>query len=340
MKKTIVLLLFLISVKGHSQLADNIVLNAGATFKKLKSHNYKYLTDLLGGTYFDNVDPFGTNSQQNSTNLDNTNTNIGVGDTYGYNYNLLATVVDAFTQFKFTYKKVDFYLAQTYARSEYQREGLYRNGYYATNSLGKSDNIIFENFGFKGGLTYKISGRQFLNFNSVYMTQAPTLKNTFPNVRINNNIVTDLKSENISGVDASYIIKAPKFKSRITAYYSKIKNATETSFFFADGVAVDDGNPDTANDPTSAFVAETVTNIDKKQIGLELGMEYQVTSTIKAILSAGYGEYTYDNNPNVSINIDALASPTNIYPEVSYGRANLKDYKQKLRLPVIWVKMI
>jgi len=310
-----------------SQVADNIVVNAGVSFKKLKSHNYKYLVDLLGGTYFDDTDPFGTTTQQNITDLNNPNRQIQVGDTYGYNYNLFATVFDGFAQFKFTYKKVDFYLGQTFSRSEYSREGLYKNGYYPTNSLGKSKSIVFENFGFKGGLTYKITGKQFLNFNGVYMTQAPTLKNTFPNVRINNNIVKDLQSESISSFDASYIIKAPKFKSRLTAYFSKVQNATETSFFFADGVAIDDGNPDTV-DATSSFVAETVTNIDRRQMGLELGMEYQITSTIKATITAGYGEYIYANNPNVSVNIDAQATPTNTYPVVDFGTANLKNYKQ------------
>jgi len=51
---------------------------------------------------------------------------------------LYANKIDAFTQFKFTYKKVDFYLGQSFSRSEYEREGLYKNGYYATNSFGYS----------------------------------------------------------------------------------------------------------------------------------------------------------------------------------------------------------
>lgn len=311
----------------NSQLSDNISMNAGGTFRKLKSHNFKNLLDLLGGLYFSDVNTFGTNLTQTQSDLNNPDRQIGVGDTYGYNYNLLATTIDAFTQFKFTYKKVDFYLAQSFARSEYQRDGLYRNGYYPANSFGKSEKIVFENFGFKGGLTYKITGKQFLNFNGVYMTKAPSLKNTFPNSRLNNNIVAGLDNEDVSSLDASYIIKAPKFKARLTAFYSKIQNATETSFFFADGVAVDDGNPDTV-DGTSNFVSETVTGLDKKNIGAELGLEYQVTSTIKATITAGYGEYTYDNDPNVTLGIDALASATNLYPVADYGNSKLKGLRQ------------
>ena len=311
----------------NTQLADNISMNAGGTFRKLKSHNFKNLLDLLGGLYYNDVNTFGTNLDQTQSDLNNPDRQIGVGDTYGYNYNLLANTLDLFTQFKLSYKKVDFYLGQSFSRSEYQREGLYRNGYYPANSFGKSKKVIFENFGFKGGLTYKISGKQFLNFNGVYMTKAPSLKNTFPNSRLNNNVISGLDNENVSSLDASYIIKAPKFKARLTAFYSKIQNATETSFFFADGVSVDDGNPDTV-DGTSNFVSETVTDLDKKNIGAELGLEYQFTSTIKATITAGYGEYTYDNNPNVTLGIDALASATNTYPVADYGQSKLKGLRQ------------
>jgi hypothetical protein len=305
----------------NSQLADNIILNAGGTFKTLSSHNFANLLDLLGGKYYEDYDNFQTGDEQQS-DLNNPGRTIGVGEKFAYNYKLLANTYDAFTQFKFTYKKADFYLAQTYTKNQYQREGLYKNGLYPTNSFGKSDKLTFENFGFKGGLTYKISGRQYLNFNGAYLTKAPSLRNVYPNARLNNNITNGISSENISSVDASYIIRTPKFKSRLTAYMSTIKNATETSFFFGEGIFDDDGG-----DGGDAFVAETVTNIEKRNIGAELGMEYQITSTIKLTANAAYGEYTYGNNPNVALNNDNLASPTNTNPSIDFGTAKLKGYR-------------
>lgn len=311
----------------NSQLADNINMNAGVTFRKLKSHNFASIIDLLGADYFRDVDNFQAGDRAeadlNNPQRQITELQVNSGDgKFSYNYNLLANTVDAFTQFKFTYKKIDFYLAESFTRTQYQREGLYRNGIYSTNSFGKSNKYIYENFGFKGGLTYKITGKQFLAVNAAYMTKAPSLRNLFPNARINDNVVGDLKSENITSGDVSYIIKAPKFKSRITAFYSNIKNATETSFYFGEGIFADDGG-----DGGDAFVAETVKGIEKQNIGLELGMEYQITSTIKLSLSGAYGEYTYNNNPNVSLNNDDLASATNTNPVTEYGPAYLKGYR-------------
>ncbi len=316
----------------RSQLADNISMNGGVTYRRLKSHNFQNLLDLLGGQFYSDIDNFyqGDFSQ---SDLNNPNRQVGVGDTFGYNYNLWANVVDAFTQFKFNYKKFDFYLGQTYSRSEYYRDGLYRNGIYANNSFGKSQTVTFENFGFKGGLTYKINGRNMIVLNAVRMTQAPTLRNTFPNARINNSIVDGITSEIVTGGDINYVIRAPKLKARLTGFYNTIQNSTETSFFYGEGVFEDSG--DGASDP-NAFIAETVTGISKRMMGGEFGIEYNLTSTITVKGSAAYGKYVYTNNPHVTVNNDALATvnadgvatidgaPNTT---VDFGKSYLKNYK-------------
>jgi hypothetical protein len=304
-----------------SDLSDNVKLNAGASFKKLKSHNFQHMLDLLGGQYFSDVDPFYAGDQTQS-DLNNPNRQIKVGDEYGYNYNLNAVVADAFTQFKFTYKKVDFYLAQSFSRTQYQREGLYRNGIYANTSFGKGSKQNFENFGFKGGLTFKITGQHLLDFNGAYMTKAPNMRNTFANARINNNITPELNSETIASLDASYVVRTPKFKARVTGFASKVQNATEISFFYAEGIGEDvDGNDQ------DSFISELLTGIEKRNFGAEIGLEYQFTSTIKGTVAASYGQYLYGNNPNLKINDDAQANLTNTQPVVDFGKAYLKNYR-------------
>jgi hypothetical protein len=307
----------------NTQLTENIILNTGANFKNLKSHNYQKLLDLLGGLYFEDIDGFYTGNQSQS-DLNNPNRQVVVGDEYGYNYNYVANTLDAFTQFKFSYNKVEFYLAQNFSSTNYQREGLYKNGIYETNSFGKSEKVQFENFGFKGGVTYKISGKQLLIFNGAHLTKAPTIRNTFPNARLNNSIIDGLESENISSLDASYIFHSPIFKARLTAYYTLIKNATQTSFFYAEGI-FDDG---AGYNNTSAFVSQTLTHLDKKNLGAELSLEYQLNPTLKTTFSAAFGEYTYNSNPNVIVTNDAEASIENTNPVFDFGTALLKNYKQ------------
>lgn len=307
----------------NTQLNENIILNAGASFRNLKSHNYQKLLDLLGGLYFNDIDVF-YDGNQSQSDLNHPNRQVVVGDEYGYNYNYVANTLDAFTQLKFSYDKVDFYLAQSFTSSSYQREGLYRNGIYETISFGKSEKVQFENFGFKGGLTYKLSGKQQLVFNGAHVTKAPTIRNTFPNARLNNSIVDGLQSENMNSLDATYVFRSPKIKARLTAYYTTIKEATKTSFFYAEGI-FDNGAGYTN---TNAFVSQTLTHLNKKNIGTEFSFEFQLNPTLKTTFSAAYGAYTYDNNPNVSINNDAIASVENTSPSFDFGTAILKNIKQ------------
>ena len=108
--------IFAANTNLNSQFTENIGFNGGITFRKLKSHNFQYLLDLLGGEYFEDIDAF-YKGDQSQSDLKNPNRHVKSGDVYGYNYNLLATTIDAFTQFKFSYNKIDFYLTQSFSNA-------------------------------------------------------------------------------------------------------------------------------------------------------------------------------------------------------------------------------
>jgi hypothetical protein len=314
---------FAVNSNLNTQITPNISFDGGITYRNLKSHNFQYLLDLLGGKYFEDIDPF-YKGDLSQSDLQNPDRFVVKGDIYGYNYNFLASTIDAFTQFKFSYNKTEFYLAQSYSISNYQREGLYQNGIYPTTSLGKSEKVNFENFGFKGGFTYKISGKQWLFFNGAHLTRAPSLRNTFSNSRLNNNIVNGIENENSSSAEANYVYRSPKIKLRLTAYYALIKNTSKTSFFYAEGIFDKTGG----YSATNAFVSQTLTKLDKKNTGAELSFEYQISSTLKTTLSAAYGNHIYSSNPNVSITNDANAAKDDAHTTFDFGKAYLKNYKQ------------
>ncbi|KAF2336308.1 peptidase associated domain and porin domain-containing protein [Flavobacterium daemonense] len=307
----------------NSQLNSNLSFDGGIVYRNLKSHNFQYLLDLLGGEYFVDIDPFYKGNLSQSDLL-HPNRLVKKGDIYGYNYNFLANTIDAFTQFKFSYNKIEFFLGQSYSISNYQREGLYKNGIYANNSLGKSNKATFENFGFKGGFMYKISGKQWFFVNAEHLTRAPSLRNTFSNSRLNNAIVDGIENENVSSAEANYVYRSPKLKLRLTAYYTLIRNSSKTSFFYAEGI-FDNG---TGFDATDAFVSQTLTKLDKKNTGAELSFEYQFSPTLKTSFSAAYGNFIYSSNPNVSITNDANASKNGTKTTFDFGHAFLKNYKQ------------
>ena len=299
----------------ESSLSDQVTLNAAVNYKRLKSHNFAEIMDMLGSnTGYLNVDSF----DQVQFDLRNPNQVVGEGDTFRYNFNIDANVLSSFVQAQFKYNKLDFFLAGSYTVTEYQREGLYQSETYADNSYGKGRKLSFTGLGAKGGFTYKFSGKHIFNVNAGYLTKAPTIRNTFTNSRENNAIVgdqsgIDITEEKITSFDANYVFRSSTVKARLTGYYTQMQDANEVSFYFADGISgVDQG---------TAFVQEILQGIDKSNLGLEFGIEAQVTPTIKLTGVASVGQYTYDNNPNL------VLTSSDFVEGLNFGQANLENYR-------------
>ena len=299
----------------ESSLNDNLTLNAAINYKRLKSRNFAEIIDMLGSnTGYLNVDSF----DQVQFDLQNPDLVVGEGDIFRYNYNIEANVLSGFAQAQFKYNKVDFFLAGSYTATEYQREGLYQTETYANNSFGKGRKLSFGGIGTKGGFTYKFSGKHIFNINAGYITKAPSIRNTYTNSRENHAIVgditgIDITEEKITSFDVNYIFRSSSVKARLTGYYTQMQDANEISFYFADGISgVDQG---------TAFVQEILQGIDKSHMGIEFGMEAQVTPTIKLTGVASIGQFTYDNNPNL------VLTSSDFVEGLNFGESNLKDYR-------------
>lgn len=299
----------------ESSLNDNVTLNAAINYRRLKSHNFAEIIDMLGSNIgYLNVDSF----DQVQFDLQNPNQVVGEDDTFRYNYNIDANVLSSFVQAQFKYNKLDFFVAGSYTATQYQREGLYQTETYADNSLGKGRKLSFAGIGAKGGFTYKFSGKHIFNINGGYLTKAPSIRNTYTNSRENHAIVgdqsgIDITEEKITSFDASYIFRSPIVKARLTGYYTQMQDANEISFYFADGISgVDQG---------TAFVQEILQGIDKSHVGMEFGIEAQVTPTIKLTGVASVGQFTYDNNPNL------VLTSSDFVEGLNFGASNLKNYR-------------
>ncbi|TYB78912.1 carboxypeptidase regulatory-like domain-containing protein [Bizionia myxarmorum] len=303
----------------NTEINENIMFNAAINYKNLKSENFGNIIDLLGGSGYLNVDSF-DGFQYDAQNPDRV---VGEGDKFRYNYNIFAEVISGYAQAQFKYNKIDFYVSGSVTSTSYQRDGLWEHDNFAGNlSYGKGEELKFTGLGAKGGFTYKITGKHLLDVNAGYITKAPSIRNSFANSRDNNTVVDNLSEETITTFDASYIFRSPIVKAKLTGYYTKIEDANEISFYYADGITSvgADLDSETIFNDTSAFVQEILQGVDKKHIGAELGIDAQVTPTIKLKAVAGIGQYTYDNNP------DLYLTSTSFDRTPTY-KSNLKDYK-------------
>ncbi|CAM1334517.1 carboxypeptidase-like regulatory domain-containing protein [Tenacibaculum aestuariivivum] len=313
----------------NSEISPNIYASASVSYQKLDSENFATVLDLFGATGYLDINKFGDLGKDNYQNdLLNINRIVKKGDRFKYNYQLAAKIYSSFTQLQFKYNKVDFFVAGTIKNTSYQRNGLYKNGIYPgdksntkiPNSLGKSKKLTFFGYGLKAGFTYKISGRHLLDINGAYINKAPSIRNSFANSRVNNLTIDDISSLNNSKTtyfDTSYIIRLPFIKAKLTGYYTYIKDASDISFYFTGA--------------DNLFVQEILTGIEKQHFGTELGIEAQLLSSFKVKAAANIGQYTYANNPNITlaseISSDSQLAGFDNNGIKNYGKTNLKNYK-------------
>ncbi|MCK4562035.1 MAG: carboxypeptidase-like regulatory domain-containing protein, partial [Flavobacteriaceae bacterium] len=299
----------------HKKINENFILNSAISYRKLKSENFANMLDLLGGNGFLDVDVYADNIEEAQSDLQNPNRIVTKNDRFKYNFNFDASIINGFIQTQYSVKKIDAFLAVNYTNTNYQRTGLFENGSFPGKaSLGKSEALNFSNIGVKGGFTYKATGRHLFSVNTSYLTKAPTLQNSFSNARQNNDIVIGLTDEKIITIDANYYLRHPKIKAKITAYGINFKDQTDISFYFADGLNLNNTSE------TTAFVQEVLTGIEKQNIGVEIGIEVPLFSTIKLKGVAAVSQSVYTNNPNLYLTSDDFTEPLN------YGEVALKNY--------------
>ncbi len=305
---------FMINSIANMKLSSNMALDFGAGYSQLNSNNYAKISDLLGATFHEDIDPF--SNTKNDTN--------GVqqkfkGNIFNYNYEISASEFEAFAQMNYAKKSWEAFIAGSFKNTSYERNGIFKNERYIENSLGRSSIIKFDNWSFKTGSRYHFNGRHSLAINGAIQHTPPVLQNVFINPRENNQEVNNLQNEKITTFDLNYNLRLSKLVGRLTGYYTRFQDATDVNFFFVDsGVGSD-------------FVQEVLTDLDYLHLGLELGLEYQLSSTVQLTGVAAIGKHVYASNPNVAINFDtAGAEEELIHPlgTIDLGPAYLKNYKR------------
>ena len=301
----------------NREINENIKITSSLNYRNLVSDNFAEISDMLGGYSYSNIDSF----DNLDYNLLSPNSIVSDGDKFKYHYKMNAEEISLFSMINFSYNKLEFYLAGDLTNTTYQRDGIFENEANAGNSSGIGEEIKFDGYGVKAGITYKFSGKHILDFNSAYLQKAPSIRNTFTNSRVNHNVVgsdvnglinnSPITEEKVMSFDANYIFRTPIFTGRLTGFYSEVKDANEISFYYADGLV--------GFEDDSEFIQEILQGIDKKYLGVEFGVEAQIIPTVKLKGAASIGQYTYDNNPYLYLGADNNT--------VAVGPSNLENYK-------------
>lgn len=274
----------------HS-LTDKMFVSAGVNVSRFKTFNYKVVEDLLGGDFWVDVDKYAErdflNPEQANNDIRIPNRVVKVGDVFGYDYTANINENSAFGTLEMKGKKIDAYVGLTLSTTSFWRTGNMQNGKFPDNSLGDSEKQNFFNYGLKGGIEYKLSGRHFATANAQYMTRAPYFRDAYISSRTRDQVVNDLQSETVRGGDLSYIFRGPNLKVRMTGYYTEFVDEIWSRSFY--------------HEDLRSFVNYIMVGVKEIRTGMEFGLETNLTPTLTASFVAAHGDYIYNSQPDVYI---------------------------------------
>lgn len=279
----------------NTRITNNIDFTAGASFQSQQNHYFKKVEDLLGGDFYVNLNQFAerdfpTNGTVNQNDIDHPNRILHEGDRFGYDYNINIQNAAAWAQGVFKFTKVDFFLAGQFSRTDFYRDGNVRSGLFPTESFGKSKKNEFNNYGVKGGLTYKINGRNYIYARGGYLTRAPYFESVFTSPRTRNTLQDNITSEKIQTAEAGYVLNSPTLKARVSGYYTHFANGMDVMSFY--------------HDAYQNFVNYAINGIDKLHFGGEFGVEARVAPGLTVNAAAAVGRYYYDSRQKAVITAD------------------------------------
>jgi len=296
-------------------LRSDLLIEGSFFVRRFKSENYAYMTDLLGGEGYLDIDSFADNLEQAQKDLQHPNRIVGEKEKFRYCYELYGSTLNTFLKTSYASKKSNIYFGVEFSLTNFQRDGIYENGANpGSASLGKSRSADFVSKGFKTGYSYRISGRHILTLNGNYLEEAPAIRYVFSNVRESNELVKNLVNNVSYGLDLNYTWRHPVIYVSLSGYFLKLIDATNISFYYADGLM------GLQNQENSAYVQEILTGIDKQNAGIELAIEVKLLSDFKIRGVAALGSSIYVSNPELYLTSNSIDQSLDL------GASFLKGY--------------
>ena len=283
-------------------------LTGGVRARINRTEYYSTVKDLLGGDYWVDVDKFaerdfgsGVNDQNNMAyyNEHGHAQAVKEGDKYNYDYYAHVRQGQLWGIYEFTQGGLYLNLGAEVGLSSMWREGLWEKGLYQNanaggdrgkTSLGESDKINNLTYKFKINSAYKFSGAHTVEANVSAIQNAPNFNNAFVSARTRNQITPGLSSEKIYGVDATYNLRLPWIKARLSAYYTQMMDQSKVISFY--------------DDTQGSFTNFAMSGIDKRYMGVELGYSIPIAWGLSLQGAVSLGDYEYTSNPRFTQMID------------------------------------
>ena len=275
-------LTFNISTTLTHKPTKNSTLNYGVFYGNNKGHHYQTMDDLLGGNSFHNINSYalGTYAMDNDYVQYDLNTMganragrlVYEGDIFGYDYDIKVQKGQMWSSYALTSGRLHWMIAGKFGGTNMYRKGNMRNGMFPENSYGKGLSADFTEGGGKTSLTMNVGKGNTISLGVGYEWRAPLATAAFV-------------SPEMFSSEFGYQLQASWLHASLNAYYSRLDHVTEWQNFYFDDI--------------NSFSYVSMTGIEKEFYGVELGLNFRLTSFLDLKAIGTWSEAKNTNNANV-----------------------------------------
>ncbi len=288
-------------------------LTAGVRARVNRTEYYSTVKDLLGGDYWLDVDKFAERDFGNNTVSYQNNMAyyrehghaqaVKEGDKYNYDYYAHVRQGQLWAMYDVAAGGFSANIGAEVGFSSLWREGLWEKGLFLNEnaggdrgmtSFGDSDKVNSLTYKGKVNLAYRFNGSHTIEANATIMQNAPMFNNAFVSARTRNQITPGLSPERIYGFDISYNLNTPWVRARLSAYYTQMMDQSKVISFY--------------DDTQSSFTNFAMSGIDKRYMGVELGLSVPIAWGLSLQGAVSLGDYIYTSNPEFTQMIDNSAT--------------------------------
>ena len=288
-------------------------ITAGIRARVNRTEYYSVVKDLLGGDYWLDVDKFaerdfGNNQEAYQNNMAYYREHghaqaVKEGDKYNYDYYAHVRQGQLWAIYEAVIGGFSANVGGEIGFSSMWRQGLWEKGLFQNanangdvgkTSLGNSEKINDLTYKAKVNLRYQFSGAHALELNATAMQNPASFNNAFVSARTRNQVTPGLDAEKIYGFDLTYHLRTPWIRARLSTYYTQMLDQSKVISFY--------------DDTQSSFTNFAMSGIDKRYMGVELGLNIPIAWGLSLNGAVSLGDYVYTSNPEFTQMIDNSAT--------------------------------
>lgn len=276
----------------NEKIASNVYLTLGANVAVERNHFFQRVDDLLGASYWLNVNAFLSEVTQEgihhyANDIQETDQRKYKGDTYGSNYALWSFRSSLWMQNRFIFQHFDAFVGAALVSDQFFRRGYVQNELFRDRSVGTSTVFDFLSPQIKFGVTYKHSARQYLSVFVGAMQEAPNIRDVFVLAYSNDITQPTVRNRRSLNAELRWNMNTEPVRLRASIYANRITDGMRVHSFY--------------NDEYQVFTSYALSGIDRLHAGAELGAEARLPLDLTLKVVSAYGYYVYTSRPRAVV---------------------------------------